>query len=572
MPSNYVELHAISNFSFLRGASHPEELIERAAKFGYAGLALTDECSMAGVVRAHIKARETGVKLIVGSELTLVDGLRMVLLAGDRTAYSGLCRLISRGRRRAAKGSYILRHEDVAELASSCLALLLSRTRHPGGVDDFSTLYNDASWIREVFGDSAWMALEYHYDGLDRRRLEQHSEVIRKTSLPGVACGNVHMHCLRRRPVQDVLTAIRLGISVDQAGFSLHPNGEWHMKPVRELEKRYPLELLRESLAVAERCNFGLDELRYRYPEEFLPRGRTSYQHLRRLTVEGMHRRYPAGVPDKVRFEVLRELGLIRQLGYEGYFLTVHDIVRFARERGILCQGRGSAANSAVCFCLGITEVDPSCMELLFERFISKERNEPPDIDVDFEHDRREEVIQYIYRKYGRERAALTAAVISYRPKSVIRDVGKALGLSVRQVEDLAGGLSWWDGNKVLPERIREAGYDPDSPVLRRLLWLSSEILGFPRHLSQHTGGFVISQEPLSTLVPIENAAMPKRTVIQWDKDDLDALGLLKIDGLALGMLSAIHRGLDLIERTTGKRYTMSTIPTGDAAVYDMIS
>ncbi len=567
----YAELHALSNFTFLRGASHPEELVERARILDYRALALTDECSMAGMVRAHVRAKAVGLHLIVGSELVLDDGTRMALLAPDIHAYAALCAVISRGRRRAAKGSYTLTRSDVAEHARGCIALLFSRADRPGRVDDFDIAAADAAWVREHFDGDAWLALEYHCDGLDSRRLDQHRRIARASGLSLLASGNVHLHCSRRRPLQDVLTAIRLGVPVAEAGLALHPNGEWYLQPVDRLERRFPPDLLRETLAVAERCEFSLDELRYEYPEEFVPRGRTPYQHLRRLAVTGMHRRFPNGVPSRVRDSVLGELKLIGELGYEAYFLTVHDIVEYARGRGILCQGRGSAANSAVCYCLGITEVDPSRMELLFERFVSRERNEPPDIDVDFEHERREEVIQYIYRKYGRERAALTATVITYRPKSAVRDVGKALGLGAQQIDELAANLSWWDGGEMPPERIREAGLDPDSPLLRRLTWLTREIMGFPRHLSQHTGGFVIGHRPLSNLVPVENAAMPERTVIQWDKDDIDALGLLKVDCLGLGMLSAIRRCLALIAETTGESHTLSTIPAEDPATYEMI-
>ncbi len=569
--NRYAELHAISNFTFLRGASHPEELVERARALGYEALALTDECSMAGAVRAHVKAREVGLKLLIGSELVLSDGPRLVLLAPDMAAYSSLCALVTRGRRRSAKGSYALQREDVSAMARGCLALLLPRATRAGMLDDADTATADAAWIRDSFGDDAWLALEYHGDGLDARRLADYRQLGRQHRLPLVASGNVHLHSSRRRPLQDVLTAIRLGVAVGDAGWSLHPNGEWYLHSLDRLARRFPADLLRETLVVAERCDFGLDQLRYEYPREFVPRGRTPYQHLRRLAVEGLHRRYPGGAPSKVREVVAHELSLIGELRYEAYFLTVHDIVAFARGRGILCQGRGSAANSAVCYCLGITEVDPARMDLLFERFVSRERNEPPDIDVDFEHERREEVIQYIYRKYGREHAALTATVISYRPKSAVRDVGKALGLGPRQVEELSANLSWWDGHGVLPERIREAGFDPDNPVFRQLSWLAGEILGFPRHLSQHTGGFVIGHQPLHTLVPIENAAMAERTVIQWDKDDIDALGLLKVDCLGLGMLSAIRRGLALIEEQTGTRYTLSTIPAEDPDTYEMI-
>ncbi|MGA7800816.1 MAG: error-prone DNA polymerase, partial [Gammaproteobacteria bacterium] len=369
----------------------------------------------------------------------------------------------------------------------------------------------------------------------------------------------------------DTLTAIRHGLTVSQAGHRLHANGERHLRRRESLAKLYPPTLLAETLQVAARCTFSLDELRYEYPEELVPAGESPAGHLRRLTHDGMTRRWPDGAPAKVRALVDHELGLIAELHYEPYFLTVHDIVCFARRRGILCQGRGSAANSAVCFCLGITEVDPARMQMLFERFISRERNEPPDIDVDFEHERREEVIQYLYAKYGRERAALAATVISYRPKSAVRDVGKALGLSLDQVDRLAKAIHWWDGREVAPERLREAGLDPDSPLVRRVITLVHALIGFPRHLSQHVGGFVIARGALSRLVPIENAAMAERTVIQWDKDDLDALGLLKVDVLGLGMLSAIRRAFELVAGYSGRRLTLASVPAEDPAVYRMI-
>jgi len=547
----YAELHCLSNFSFLRGASHPGELVERAAALGYAALALTDECSLAGAARAHVAAREHRLKLVLGAELRLEDGTKLALWAPDRRAYGALSRLITIGRRRAAKGSYRLSRADVeAQAASGLLALRLE---------------GDAAWLAERFPGRAWIAVELHCGPDDRARLERLRELSRACGLPLVAAGDVHMHRRSRRPLQDALTAIRLGRPVGRCGQALHPNGERHLRSRVRLAQLYPPELLAETPRVAERCAFSLDELRYEYPEELVPPGHTPASWLAQLAAEGLAWRFPAGVPQKVRSLVDYELQLIAELGYEPFFLTVHDVVRFARSRGILCQGRGSAANSAVCYALGITEVDPGRLQTLFERFVSRERDEPPDIDVDFEHQRREEVIQYIYGKYGRERAALAATVICYRPRSAVRDLGKALGLPADQVERAARSLSWWDGGRVLPERLAEAGLDPVDPALRRLVVLAGELSGFPRHLSQHVGGFVISRGPLAELVPIENAAMPERTVIQWDKDDLEALGLLKVDVLALGMLSAIRRALDML----GLR--MQDVPAEDPAVYAMI-
>ncbi|HUX25701.1 MAG TPA: error-prone DNA polymerase, partial [Burkholderiales bacterium] len=558
----YAELHCLSNFSFLRGASHPEELVARAHQLGYSALALTDECSFAGVVRAHAAARECGLPLILGSEIQLADGPKLVLLATEREGYGNLSELITRGRRRGVKGRYILEAKDLDQGLPSCLALLL-----PGAVPDAA----QARWLAERFPARAWIAAELLCGANDKARLAALRALGEACGLPLVAAGDVHMHVRSRRRLQDTLTAIRLGKSVAQCGLALYPNAERHLRLRLRLANLYPRELLDETLRIAARCSFSLDCLRYEYPEEIAPPGVTPSDYLRRLTEAGLSRRFPAGAPDKVRALVEHELALIAELAYESYFLTVHDIVSFARERGILCQGRGSAANSAVCYVLGITEVDPARMSMLFERFISRERKEPPDIDVDFEHQRREEVIQYIYAKYGRERAALAATVIRYRPKSAIRDCGKALGLELAQVERLAKSLSWWDRRQNLPERLREAGFDPGNPTIVRLLALADALIGFPRHLSQHVGGFVIARGLLSRLVPIENTAMPDRSVIQWDKDDLDALGLLKVDVLALGMLSAIKRALEFIGTQRGTRFAMSDVPAEDPEVYAMI-
>ena len=563
--SRYAELHCLSNFTFLRGASHPEEQVEQAAELGYAALALTDECSLAGVVRAHSAARDLPLKLIIGSEFELKDGLKIVVLAPSREAYGTLSAFISHGRRGADKGSYCLTRKDVEDyLASSkCLVLWL-----PGEVPD----QRAGTWLKERFSDRLWLAAELLITGRDRELLSRWRAYATKLDVPMVASGNVNMHCRERRALQDTVTAIRLRTPLAKVGFGLYSNGERFLRSIDELTRIYPESLLKETIALAERMDFSLDELSYEYPRELVPTGATPASHLSHLTERGMRWRWPEGVPQKVVELVEHELRLIAELSYESYFLTVHDIVRFARAEGILCQGRGSAANSAVCYCLGITEVDPARMEMLMERFISKERNEPPDIDVDFEHERREEVIQYIYRKYSRERAALAATVISYRARSAVRDVGKALGLEELQVKTLAKSMQWWDGQKIASEKIEESGFDPDSPVIRRLMRLVNALVGFPRHLSQHVGGFVISQGPLNELVPIENAAMADRTIIQWDKDDLEDLGLLKVDVLGLGMLSAIRRSLELIRNFYGREYTMATLPAEDSAVYEMIS
>jgi error-prone DNA polymerase len=558
----YAELHTVSNFTFLRGASHPEELVERAHALGYRALALTDECSLAGAVRAHVAAREAGLKLLIGAEFVLDANLRLVLVATGRDGYGNLSALITRGRRNATKGAYRLTRDDFGDGVPGCLALWL-----PGPQPDAGA----AHWVKDAFGDRAWSAAELVAGPDDRAHLARLAALARAAGLPLVAAGDVHMHVRARRALQDTLTAIREKCTLAQAGHRLHPNGERHLRPIARLASIYPPELLVETLAVAERCDFCLDSLRYEYPRELAPPGATPASHLRALTEAGLRQRFPGSVPPKVRRLVEHELALIAELQYEAYFLTVHDIVRFAKSRGILCQGRGSAANSAVCYALGITEVDPSRMEMLFERFISRERNEPPDIDVDFEHQRREEVMQYVYAKYGRDRAALAATVITYRPKSVVRDVGKALGFDLAQVDTLAKSMAWWDGRRVLPERFREAGFDPAHPQVKRLMLLVNALVGFPRHLSQHVGGFVIARDSLARMVPIENAAMPERTVIQWDKDDLDALGLLKVDCLCLGMLSAIRRALEWVGRRRGRPFTLGDVPAEDPDTYAMI-
>ncbi|HUX73212.1 MAG TPA: error-prone DNA polymerase [Steroidobacteraceae bacterium] len=558
----YAELHALSNYSFLRGASHPEELVAQAKWLGYRALALTDECSLAGVVRAHFAAKEHGLALIVGAELCCLCGLKLVALATTRTGYGALSRLISRARRAGAKGGYALARADFEERLEDCLLIWLPRA----GAAAAAQREDEGRWLRERFAGRLWIGVELLTSGLDGRRLAALEALGRALDVPRVAAGDVHMHRRSRRALQDVLTAIRLNTPLGAAGHALFANGERCLRPAGRLRELYPAPLLAATLAIAERCRFDLGALRYEYPEEIVPAGATPTSHLRDLTEQGCRRRWPAGAPPAVRALIEHELRLIAQLRYEPFFLTVHDIVRFARSQGILCQGRGSAANSAVCYCLQITEVDPARMSMLFERFISKERDEPPDIDVDFEHERREEVIQYIYRKYGRERAALAATVIRYRPRSALRDVGKALGFEPTVLSHLAKSARPLDGGPA----------DDDDPRIARLLALSGQIQGFPRHLSQHVGGFVIARGRLDELVPIENAAMPERTVIQWDKDDLDALGLIKVDVLGLGILSAIRRAFRLIEDFGGAARAaggidLASVPAEDPAVYEMI-
>ncbi|MEP6886429.1 MAG: error-prone DNA polymerase, partial [Gammaproteobacteria bacterium] len=573
----YAELHALSNFSFLRGASQPEELIAQAKRLDYRALALTDECSLAGVVRAHVAAKQHGLPLIIGTELTCLDELKLVALATDRASYGAMSRLISRARRAKSKGHYALARTDLENALDGCLIIWLPRADRAAA----QRQEQDGRWLCERFPGRLWIGVELLTGGFDGRRLQLLEALGEELDLPRVAAGDVHMHRRGRRALQDVLTAIRLNTPLQSLGFAVFPNGERYLRPLPRLRELYPAPLLAQTLAIAERCSFKLDELSYEYPEEIVPAGATPSSHLRALTLRGCVRRWPKGAPPAVSESIEHELRLIAELKFEPFFLTVHDVVQYARSQGILCQGRGSAANSTVCYCLGITEVDPSRMSMLFERFVSKERNEPPDIDVDFEHERREEVIQYIYAKYGRERAALAATVICYRPRSALRDVGKALGLNLAQVDQLARGMQWWDGQRIDPERIRASGFDPDDPVIARLIALTAEILGFPRHLSQHVGGFVIARGRLDELVPIENAAMPDRTVIEWDKDDLDALGLLKVDVLGLGMLSAIRRAFDLINdfgrpahpgsSAAPAELDLASVPAEDPAVYEMI-
>lgn len=565
-PLPYAELHCITNFTFLRGASHPQELVEQAGTLGYTALAITDECSVAGVVRAHMAAKGKPLKLIIGAEFRLECGLRFVALAIDRSGYGRLCRLITRGRRSAAKGEYSLTRADLeANGLAQCFILWLPGA-HPRE--------EEANWLATRL-PRVRIAVELLCEGADREHLGTLEAIGRRLDLRLVATGDVHMHTRARRRLQDAVTSIRLGVPVAEAGWHLYPNGERYLRERVRLVKLYPPALLAEAVAIAEECHFSLDELRYEYPHELVPEGETPTSHLRKLTEAGARRKWPNGVPESERIAIDKELALIEELRYEAFFLTVDDIVRYARREGILCQGRGSAANSRVCYCLGISAVDPARgAVLLFERFISKERNEPPDIDVDFEHNRREEVIQYIYRKYSRERAAIAATVIMYRPRSALRDLGKVFGLTPGESGDLSKVMQWWDGGETMPGRLREAGFDPDDPILSRLLPLARELVhfpGVPRHLSQHVGGFVISEGPLEELVPIENASMPERTVVQWDKDDLNDLGLLKVDVLALGMLTAMKKSFDLVNAWRGTSYTLGNLPAEDPAVYKMI-
>ncbi|MEM8767378.1 MAG: error-prone DNA polymerase [Pseudomonadota bacterium] len=560
----YAELHTVSNYSFLRGASHPEEFVERAAQLGYSAIAITDECSFAGLVKAHMAAKDHDIHLIIGAEFHLEEGIELILLAPTRSAYGQLAGLITKLRRRSPKGEYHMSLEDLNWGIDECLALWAP------ALTDIETLMAQGQALHARLPE-LWLALELFLESTDLDKTANALTVSMRLDLPIVAAGGVHMHDPIRQPLQDVLTAIREKAPVAELGSRAFPNAERHLRSIKRLKALYPQEMLDESLRIAERCVFSMDELRYEYPEELVPPHLTPSEYLRQLTLAGAAERWPNGIPPETLELVEEELRLIAELRYEYYFLTVQDIVQFARSQEILCQGRGSAANSAVCYCLHITEVDPSRMHLLFERFVSKERDEPPDIDVDFEHERREEVIQYIYHRYGRERAALAATLITYRPKSAVRDVGKALGLDLDLVDLLAKSLSWWDKPAELELRLKNAGLDPRSQVVVQFLTLVNEILGFPRHLSQHVGGFVISRGPLAQLVPVENAAMEERTVIQWDKDDLEALGLLKVDVLGLGMLTAIRKALSALNAHRGTNLKVATIPPEDPETYRML-
>ncbi len=604
--NDYAELHALSAFSFRRSAALPDQLVRQASRLGYRALALTDECSMAGMVRAHEAARECRLSLIIGTEILIDKNLKLVLLAPNQQAYTQICRLITRARRRASKGTYQVVREDLEEGLDQVLVIwkcvdhrpptsdlrLPTLEQHPSTTDTHQQI---AQHLKCLFGDRLWLGATRLLQPGERAWFRELNAFGKHLGIPRLACGDVRMTTRSERALLDVLHSLNENRPLSECGLSLAANGERHLRALDTLEKLYPVAWLKETLNVAERCDFSMDRLGYRYPKELAPAALTPASHLRHLTLEGLSRRYGGVVPDNVRALVARELTLIEEMGVEAFFLTVHDVVRFARSRGILCQGRGSAANSAVCYCLGITEVDPSKQQLLFERFISKERNEPPDIDVDFEHERREEVLQYIYAKYGRDRAALAATVISYRPKSALKDVGRALGLDPLRLNRLTASLAWWDQADAWPERLRNCGFDPESPLARQLMVLTSQLIGLPRHLSQHVGGMVISDQPLHHLVPVENAAMADRTIIQWDKDDLETLGLLKVDCLALGMLTVIRKAIDLVNRGRGgegrrarvkgeistqplpstplpaSSLSLATIPREDPATYDML-
>ncbi|MBV1810212.1 error-prone DNA polymerase [Pseudomonas viridiflava] len=564
---DYAELHCLSNFSFQRGASSAQELFQRAKRHGYTALAITDECTLAGIVRAWQASKDSGLPLIIGSEMQIENGPKIVLLIEDLGGYQTLCRIITLARRRAKKGEYRLLPDDFEIASNGLLAVWL-----PEIESDTQACLAQGNWLHERFAERLWLGVELHRGPDDEQRLADLLALAQSLSIPAVASGDVHMHARGRRALQDTMTAIRHHTTVAEAGHLLFANGERHLRTPDALAELYPDWLLAESVRIARRCTFDLDDLKYEYPHELVPKGQTPSSWLRELTEQGVRKRWPDGLRPTTREQVEKELALIAEMKFDSYFLTVHDIVEFARSQHILCQGRGSAANSVVCYALGITELNPEKSNLLFERFISRERNEPPDIDVDFEHDRREEVIQYVFRRYGRGRAALTAVASTYHGSGAMRDVARVLGLPPDQINALADAFSRWSDTLPSPERLREYGLDPEAPMLKRVLALSDELIGFPRHLSQHPGGFVISEHPLDTLVPVENAAMAERTIIQWDKDDLDLVGLLKVDILALGMLSALRRTFDLVHLHRGKRWTLAEMPSDDRPTYNMIS
>ena len=565
--SGYAELAVTTNFSFLRGASHPEELVKRAAELGLSAIGIADRNTLAGVVRAHLAAKESGLKVLVGARLVPVDGPEIIAYPQDRAAYGRLSRLLSEGKLKAAKGDC---HLELADILGACEGHVLIVL--PPGVPD-AAFERALQAISAAAPRRTYLAARYAYAGRNRESIARLAEISARAGAPLVAINDVLYHQPERRPLQDVVTCIREHCSITQAGFRLDANAERHLKDAREMARLFRgfEPALARTAEIAARCTFSLNELAYEYPDEPVPPGSTPQAHLEHLTWKGAKWRYPHGIPEAVAHQLRKELSLVGELAYAPYFLTVNDIVAWARSQGILCQGRGSAANSAVCFCLGVTSVDPAETSLLFERFLSRERKEPPDIDVDFEHERREEVIQYVYERYGRHRAALTATVICYRPRSAVREVCKALGLSEEISGALAGSVWGGWGSHISASQIAGAGLDPDNMLIRRAIQLTQQLMGFPRHLSQHVGGFVLTRGPLIETVPIGNAAMDARTFIEWDKDDINALGILKVDVLALGMLTCIRKAFDFLEAHKGEGFSLATVPQNDTATYDML-
>ncbi len=571
----HVQLHSLSNFSFLKSASHPGELVQQAIELNYKALAITDECSFSGIVRGYAEAIEHSAyqdnkfQLLIGSEFYTEEGFNLIALAPSKIAYSQICHLITKARGRADKGSYQVFIEDFNRYLKDCLLIYshdFSKTLDVKQLDD---LFNH-------FKKNIWLGYSHQFTGLAEEHRLVLSRLASRFKAPIAACPKVYFHQPQRKALYDTVNAIRLGCTVDDLGQAFSAHREEHLHNHRKLQFLYSEKELNECHRIAKRCQFLLSELKYQYPKELVPPHLNPSEYLRQLVELGIQSRWPEGINDDLRATIEKELKLIQKLKYEYYFLSVYEIVEYARSQEILCQGRGSAANSVVCYCLGITSVNPKEINLLFERFISEDRNEPPDIDVDFEHERREEVIQHIYKKYGRDRSAITATIITYRHKSAIREVGKALGFNISTIEYLSKSLAWWNKEAILKEKVEGLGQNIKNQSLmdqrlKLFLHLVDEILGFPRHLSQHVGGFLISECPIAELVPIENASMVDRTVIQWDKLDIETLGLLKIDVLALGMLSAIRKSFDLLEKHHQQRFNLASIPCEDPAVYQML-
>ncbi len=556
---SYAELNCISNFTFLTGASHAWELVERASELGLSAIAIADKNTFAGIVRGHAAAQEARLTYVVAVRLVLTDGAEIVAYPKTRKGYAHLCRMLTRGKRRAVKGQCDLTLSDVLEWGEACVFVLVKKTEH-------------LQALKTAFGADVFLALKPAYDGADDERFAACAALAKNMDVPLVAMGHVIMHAGRRRRLADVLSCIRQKVKIDNLGRLAQPNAEARLKSefeMRRLFKAYP-EALANTQEIVERCPFSLDELKYEYPDEVTD-GEDADARLRRLTKEGLAWRYPDGLTPRVQAMVVKELNLIATLNYARYFLTVYDIVAFARSQNILCQGRGSAANSVVCYALGITEASPETISMVFERFISEVRGEPPDIDVDFEHERREEVIQHIYQKYGRHRAGICSTVIHFRSRAAIREVGKAMGLSEDAVAALSSQVWGTTSRGVGTARVQSAGLDAKDPRLKQMIELTHELIGFPRHLSQHVGGFVITAGRLDEMCPVENAAMADRTIIEWDKDDIDKIGMLKIDVLALGMLTCIRKAFHLLSDWKGEHYTLATIPQEDPQVYDML-
>src|SRR5688572_13737530 len=570
----YTELQVTTNFSFLRGASHPEELVDQAARYGYASIAITDRNSFAGIVRAHVAAKKSEIRLIPACRLDLMDGPSLLAFPMNKNAYAQISSLLTVGNFRAEKGECHLYKADVFAYASGSKFAVVAPPALNEVFDFELSFKKTLKEYRDALGENLYLAASRTYLGNDAKQLFRIHQLSNELHLPMVATNDVHYHHPLRRELQDVVTCIREKCTINNAGFRLHPNAERYLKPLDEMERlfrQYP-EAVHHTQEIAEACRFSLGELKYQYPKEITSDGRTPQEELTFLTWQGAMQLFGERIPEKIQANIKYELAFMKEMNYAEYFLTVYDLVRYAREQGILCQGRGSAANSTVCYCLGITSVDPSKFDLLFERFISSARNEPPDIDVDFEHERREEVIQYIYRKYGRDRAAIVATVTQQHHRGAVRDVGKAMGLSVDTINRLSGLIWDFADEGFDKKRIVSQGINPDDPTIQKVLQLTTQFMGFPRQLGQHTGGFVITQCKLSDLCPILNARMEDRTCIEWNKDDIDALGFLKIDVLALGMLTCIRKAFDLAKKHYDLDLTLANIKQDDPAVYEMVS